>query len=70
MTAQQLYYGNRKLAQVVQDAHWPGMWRVKLPRGELSDLVNLTRAKDAAQLLARQQNPRCRVPQLWNWRHA
>ena len=34
------------------DATWPGMWRVKLPNGQLSDMVNLTRAKDAAVALA------------------
>ena len=28
------------------DAKWPGMWRVRWPDG-LSDMVNLTRAKDA-----------------------
>ena len=32
----------------------PGMYRVRLPDGELSDMVNLTRAKDAALALARQ----------------
>jgi hypothetical protein len=26
------------------DATWPGMWRVKLPNGALTDMVNLTRA--------------------------
>ena len=33
-------------------SEWPGMWRVRLPGGHLSDIANLTRAKDAAQLLA------------------
>jgi hypothetical protein len=28
------------------------MWRVRLPDGRLSDMVNLTRAKDAAVALA------------------
>jgi hypothetical protein len=29
------------------DANWPGMWRVRWRDGTLSDMVNLTRAKDA-----------------------
>ena len=32
---------------VVQDARCPAMYRVRSPGGELSDMVNLTRAKDA-----------------------
>jgi endogenous inhibitor of DNA gyrase (YacG/DUF329 family) len=33
--------------RIVPDAKWPGMYRVRRPDGTLSDLVNLTRAKDA-----------------------
>jgi hypothetical protein len=29
------------------DAIYPGMWRVRWPDGRLSDMVNLSRAKDA-----------------------
>jgi len=29
------------------DQHWPNMWRIAFPDGRLSDLVNLTRAKEA-----------------------
>lgn len=46
-----LFAGNRKnpVAEVVSDHRWPGMWRFRLlPDGELSDMVNLSRAKDAA----------------------
>jgi hypothetical protein len=32
---------------VVPDATHPGMWRVRWPGGRLSDITNLTRAKDA-----------------------
>lgn len=32
---------------VVPDAAHPGMWRVRWPDGRLSDMTNLTRAKDA-----------------------
>jgi hypothetical protein len=37
--------------RIVPDAKWPNMYRIRLPGGGLSDMVNLTRAKDA--LLAR-----------------
>jgi hypothetical protein len=33
--------------EIVPDAEWPGMYRLRLPDGSLSDIVNLTRAKDA-----------------------
>jgi len=32
----------------------PGMWRIQLPDGRLSDFCNLSRIKDAARTLARQ----------------
>jgi hypothetical protein len=41
---------------IAPDAAWPNMWRVKLPNGLLSDMVNLTRAKDAAVSLGRAAN--------------
>jgi len=33
--------------KVVPDAAHPSMWRVRWPDGRLSDMTNLTRAKDA-----------------------
>jgi hypothetical protein len=33
--------------RIVPDPKWPGMYRVRRPDGSLSDMVNLTRAKDA-----------------------
>jgi hypothetical protein len=33
--------------KVVPDAAHPGMWRARWPDGRLSDMTNLTRAKDA-----------------------
>ena len=33
--------------RIVPDAKWPGMYRIKLRDGRLSDMVNLTRAHDA-----------------------
>ena len=45
----QLYCGNRRLLRIVPDQKYPGvMWRVELPDGSLTDMVNRTRAKDAA----------------------
>jgi hypothetical protein len=32
---------------IVRDAKYPNMYRLRLPDGSLSDMVNLTRAKDA-----------------------
>jgi hypothetical protein len=41
-------------AGIVADERWPQMYRVKLGRGQLSDMLSLTRAKDAlAQLRGR-----------------
>jgi len=47
-----LRHGKRILASIEPDKDWPGMWRVRLPNGQLTDTVNLTRAKDAAVVLA------------------
>ena len=40
------------LASIEPDQIWPGMWRVRLPDGYLTDMVNLSRTKDAAASLA------------------
>ena len=37
---------------IVPDEKYSAMWRVKHPDGQLSDMVNRTRAKDAALSLA------------------
>jgi len=42
----------RLLATVEWDSKYPEMCRVRLPGGHLTDMVNLTRAKDAAVSLA------------------
>ena len=41
----------RVLASIVPDARYPDMWRVRVDR-KLSDLVNISRARDAARSLA------------------
>jgi hypothetical protein len=35
--------------EVVPDATYPGMWRIRTPDGALSDMVNRARARDAAK---------------------
>jgi hypothetical protein len=47
-----LYFKRRKMFEIVQDAKYPTMWRVRHADGRLSDMVNLTRARDAATGLA------------------
>jgi len=37
---------------IVSDAKWPGMYRLVLGDGSLSDMINLTRARDALQRTA------------------
>jgi hypothetical protein len=37
--------------RIVPDARWPDMYRIKKPDGTLSDMVNLTRARDALRVL-------------------
>jgi hypothetical protein len=47
-----LHLGARTVARIVPDATYTGMWRIELPNGWRSDLVNRTRAKDAAVAIA------------------
>jgi hypothetical protein len=44
----------RRLATVEPDSKWPGMYRVRHD-GNVTDMVNLTRAKDAAISIALSQ---------------
>jgi hypothetical protein len=53
MTVHQLYFGRTFTGVSVEpDPKWPDMWRVRLG-DRLSDMVNLTRARDAAIAWAR-----------------
>ena len=47
-----LCHVRRKLAEIVQDDRYPTMWRVRRPDGTLSDMLNMTRARDAARGMA------------------
>ena len=46
-----LCLGRDVLVAVVRDQHHPGMWRIRVG-AELSDMVNLARARDAARSVA------------------
>jgi hypothetical protein len=41
---------------IVPDDRYPGMYRIRIPGGGLSDMVNLTRAKDALAEIYRKRN--------------
>jgi hypothetical protein len=43
----------KPLVKVVPDEHWPSVWRMLWPDGQLSDMANLTRIKDAAVNICR-----------------
>ncbi len=42
------YFTRDTKFRVVQDEKYSGMWRVRYPDSKLSDMVNITRSKDAA----------------------
>ncbi len=64
-----LLYGRARcpLATVVPDTRWPDMWRIAWPDGQISDMVNLTRAKDAAVAIA-ERGPPSRYQRLLWWK--
>src|SRR5262249_46106353 len=43
-----IHQGGKALATVEPDAQYAGMWRIRMPDGWVSDLANLTRAREAA----------------------
>ena len=51
-TRNELRFGPKLVATIEPDHEWHGMWRVRLPNGRLTDMVNRTRAKDAAICIA------------------
>jgi len=62
-----LHLGQRKLTEIVQDDRHPSMWRVRRSDGSLSDMLNVTRARDAARSMAlgilnREERPRAAPP--------
>ena len=65
-----LYYGKSKkpLAWVKPDERYLGMWRIHWPDGEVSDMVNLTRARDAAMDHGANAGPPGSMPGILHWR--
>jgi hypothetical protein len=55
-----LHNGNSQtpMVRIVPDAKWPRMWRMILPDGQISDLANLSRIKDAAADICDRGPPR------------
>jgi hypothetical protein len=54
-----LHFGSARkpIASVVPDSVYAGMYRIRWSSGELSDMVNLSRAKDAALAIAERSVP-------------
>jgi hypothetical protein len=48
----ELFFGRKRIAGIEPDAVYAGMWRVRRPDGTLSDMVNISRARDAAMVLS------------------
>jgi hypothetical protein len=48
----QLRRGDSVVATVVADKDWPKLYRIHLSDGRITDIANLTGAKDAAAALA------------------
>jgi hypothetical protein len=48
----ELVYGRKTLLRIERDEVYPEMWRVRRPEGSRTDIVNRTRAKDAAVSIA------------------
>jgi hypothetical protein len=65
-----LHYGKdrKPLLTVEPDAKHPSMWRIRYPDGQLSDMVNLTRAKDAAGVIALRDLAPSHEPKLLRWK--
>ncbi len=58
-----LLHGRRRMGRVVPDTQYPGTWRAQWPDGSLSDMANLSRAKDAVARLVETEERRQRARQ-------
>jgi hypothetical protein len=47
-----VFKGAKLMSEIVPDQTYPGMWRVVLPDGTLSDMYNITWAKEHAVMEA------------------
>jgi hypothetical protein len=50
-----LVFGRRRFGRVVPDQKYPGMWRSVKPGGQLSDMANLSWAKNAVLIAAERE---------------
>jgi hypothetical protein len=50
-----LFYGKRRMGRVVPDQKYPGIYRIALPSGRLSDMANLSWAKSHALVAAERE---------------
>ncbi len=57
-----LKFNRRKVGRVFRDSQDPGMWRSRRADGRLSDVANLTWAKDAALAAAQRDNGPSKSP--------
>jgi len=64
----ELFYGTARapLARAVPDDRYPSMWRIAWPDGRVSDMTNLTRARDAAAAIC-ERGPPARNRRLFRW---
>lgn len=64
-----LFYGRstKPMVEIVPDAKYPTMWRIRHPDGRLSDMANLTRIKDAAALIC-ERGPPLRNRLRFHWK--
>ena len=65
----ELFYGQAltPLVCIEPDRVYPDLWRIVWPDGQMSDIVNLARAKDAALVLC-ERGPPARNPRYLHWR--
>jgi hypothetical protein len=64
-----LHYGNAQatMVRVVPDDQWPRMWRMIWPDGQLSDMANLSRIRDAAAVIC-ERGPPARNRRSFHWK--
>jgi hypothetical protein len=55
------------MVRVIPDGRWPDMWRMLWPDGQVSDMTNLSRIKDAASEIC-QRGPPARNGQRFRWK--
>ena len=63
-----LHYGNARtpMVRVAPDGHSPSMWRMIWPDGQLSDIANLSRIRDAAAVIC-ERGPPARNRRRFHW---